>query len=404
MTPQPSIVLVSASITRGGIAAAAIREWRRIAASPYLMLLLVVFPIASGALMVHIFGSGAARDVPITVVDLDRSPLSRQLISAIDVTGGVRVASVESDPDEARRTVMNGGQYGLVSIPPNFERDVARGAAPVVTGFYNAQYLLPASLMRSALASSTAALSGRVELGRRLAAREPRAAALARVEPVTLDVHTLFNPHLNYITYLATALLPALLQIFIVTMTVHAFGSELRDRAAGEWLATAGGSAWRAAAGKAAVYMVHFTALAFLMLGALYVRAGVPFRGSLPVVAFATVLFVAAYVALGFAFAAAAGDLRLATSIAAFYTAPAFAFAGVTFPVEAMPTAGQAWAGLLPLTHYLRILVQQGMRGAPPAVSWPGLGALAAFALAPWPFLLWRMGRLARAASQERPR
>jgi hypothetical protein len=69
--------------------------------------------------------------------------------------------------------------------------------------------------------------------------------------------------------------------------------------------------------------------------------------------------------------------------------------------VEAMPTAGQAWASLLPLTHYLRILMQQGMRGAPLAVSLPGLGALAAFALAPWPLLLWRMSRLARAASRE---
>ena len=401
MRPQPSIGVVSAGSSRGGAAAAAVREWRRIAVSPYLMLMLVVFPLASGALMIRIFGSGAARDLPITVVDLDRSALSRELISAIDATGGVRVASVESDPDEARRTVMNGGQYGLVSIPPDFERDVARGAAPVVTGFYNAQYLLPASLMRSALASSTAALSGRVELGHRLAAREPRTAALARVEPVTLDVHTLFNPHLNYVTYLATALLPAMLQIFIVTMTVHAFGAELRDRTAGEWLATAGGSAWRAVAGKAAPYLVHFTALAFLMLGALYVRADVPFRGSLPAVACATVLFVAAYVAMGFAFIAAAGDLRLATSIAAFYSAPAFAFAGVTFPVEAMPAASQAWASLLPLTHYLRSLVQQGMRGAPLAVSLPGLGALAAFALAPWPLLLWRMSRLARAASQE---
>ena len=136
------------------------------------------------------------------------------------------------------------------------------------------------------------------------------------------------------------------------------------------------------------------------MLAVLYVRLDVPYRGSLPVLAVATLLFVAAYVAMGFAFIAAAGDLRFATSIAAFYCAPAFAFAGVTFPAEAMPVAGQAWGSLLPVTHYLRVLVQQGMRGAPLAVSWPGLVALAAFALVPWPFLLWRMTRLSRAAAE----
>jgi ABC-2 type transport system permease protein len=267
--------------------------------------------------------------------------------------------------------------------------------------FYNAQYLLPASLMRSALAASAASLSGRIELGRRLAAGEPHATAVARIEPITLDVHTLFNPHLNYLTYLASAVLPALLQVFIVTMTVHAFGSELRDRTSGEWLDAAGGRAWRAVAGKAAPYLVHFTALAFIMLGALYVRADIPFRGHWPAVAWATVLFVAAYVAMGFAFVAAAGDLRLATSVAAFYCAPAFAFAGVTFPAEAMPAAGQAWASLLPLTHYLRVLAQQGTRGAPLAVSWHGITVLAVFAAGPWPLLFWRMKKLARAAARE---
>jgi ABC-2 type transport system permease protein len=269
-----------------------------------------------------------------------------------------------------------------------------------VTAFYNAQYLLPASLLKSALVASTATMSGRIELGRRMAARESRTAALAHVEPIVLDVHTLFNPQINYLTYLVAALLPTLLQIFIMTMTVHAFGSELRDRTAADWLSAAGGRAWRAVAGKTVPYIVHFTALAFLMLSVIYVRLDVPYRGSLPVLAIATLLFVVAYVAMGFAFIAAAGDLRFATSIAAFYCAPAFAFAGVTFPAEAMPVAGQAWGSLLPVTHYLRVLVQQGMRDAPLVVSWPGLGALAAFSLAPWPLMVWRMARLARASAK----
>jgi ABC-2 type transport system permease protein len=391
---------MSAGIGRSGIVAVAAREWRRITSSPYLMLMLVVFPLATGALVFTIFGSGVARDLPVAVVDLDRSALSRQFVRTIDATGGVRVAATASGEDDARRAVVRGEQYGLVSIPPHFERDVARGDAPVVTAFYNAQYLLPASQFRSALASSAAMFSARIEIGRRLAAGELRTAALAHVEPVILDVHTLFNPQLNYLTYIVASLLPALLQIFIVTMTVHAFGAELRDGTAGAWLAAAGGSAWRAVAGKAAPYLVHFTALGLLMLGALYTGMDVPFRGSLPTVAWATVLFVAAYVAMGFAFIAAAGDLRLGTSIAAFYCAPAFAFAGVTFPTEAMPVAGQAWGSLLPVTHYLRVLVQQGMRHAPLAVSWHSLGVLAAFAAIPWPFVVWRVSRLTRAASR----
>ena len=204
---------------RTGFFAVFFREWRRIARSPLVMAMLVGFPLAGGALFVAIFGAGAARDLPVAVVDLDSSLLSRDFVRMIDASAGVRVASSGSDLDAAERQVLRGEVYGVISIPARFERDAARGSAPVVTAFYNAQYLLPASQIKSALAASAATLSARLELGRRMAAGELRAAAAARVEPITLDVHPLFNPALNYVTYLLTALLPALLQIIIVTAT-----------------------------------------------------------------------------------------------------------------------------------------------------------------------------------------
>jgi len=383
---------------RTGLVAVAVREWRRIVQSPYLMLMLVVFPVASGALMAALFGTGVARDIPVVVVDEDQSALSRTFIRMVDASAGVRVASSAPDMRAAERCVLRGDAYGVVLVPAHFERNVARGTAPAVTAFYNAQFVLPASQIKNSLAAAAATLSARVEVGTRTAQELPAAAA-EHVEPVVLDPHTLFNEPLSYVTYLVTALLPALLQIFIVVMVVHAFGSEFRDGTAGEWFAAAGGRAWRAIGGKAVPYAVHFTALAFLMLGLLYGRLGVPFRGDFAAVGWATVAFVLAYVAMGFAFIAVTGDLRIGSSLAAFYCAPAFAFAGVTFPVEGMPIIGQAWGSLLPVTYYLRILVEQGMRGAPLAASWHPFVVLAAFAVAPWPFVAWRMIRRARRAS-----
>jgi ABC-2 type transport system permease protein len=389
---------------RTGFLAVVIREWRRIVRSPFQMTMLVGFPLLGGWLIVSIFGTGVARDLPIAVVDRDDSPLSREFARMLNATGGVRISWAGPDMDAAERLVLRGEVYGVVSIPPHFERDAARGSAPVVTAFYNAQYVLPASQIRSAAASATAALSARIEVRQRGAARELPPAAIAHVEPITLEVHTLFNPSLNYVTYLVSALLPALLQIFIATVTVHAYGAELRDGTAGEWLAAAGGRALPAIAGKAVPYVAHFTALGFLMLGVLYGWLGVPFQGSFAAAGWATGLFAASYVAMGFAFVAATGELRLGTSLAAFYCAPAFAFAGVTFPVEGMPVVGQAWSSLLPVTHYLRILVQQGMRGAPLGVSWHPVLVLAVFCVAPWFFLGWRMARLARAPREGRDR
>ena len=380
--------------THAGVLAVMRREVRNWVRSPLMLLLLIVFPTASAALVLATFNGGAARNTPVAVVDQDQSARSRELVRMIDAAGGTRVLGVVSDVDAGRRRVMDGEAYGVVVIPAHFERDVVRGAAPAVSAFYNAQFLLPASLLRTALVSTTATLSAQVETRRRMASGEPTAAAVRHVEPVRLDLHTIANTELNYVTYLVVALLPTLLQIFIVTVVVQAFAGELRDATVESWMQAAGGSVWRAIAGKALPYAVHFTALGLGSLALVYGQMGVPFRGSLAAVAWATAAFACAYVAMGFACAAATGNLRIGTSAAAFYCAPAFAFVGVTFPVEAMPVLGQAWSSLLPVSHYLRILVQQGLRAAPLSASWHPFLVLAAFATLPWPLLTWRMARL----------
>ena len=86
-------------------------------------------------------------------------------------------------------------------------------------------------------------------------------------------------------------------------------------------------------------------------------------------------------------------------SAAAFLSGPAFAFSGITFPVAAMPLAAQTWSALIPLTHYLRVMVDQAMRGAPLAVSSLPLAALAAFVLL---LPVASLGRLRRVATDER--
>jgi ABC-2 type transport system permease protein len=211
-----------------------------------------------------------------------------------------------------------------------------------------------------------------------------------------MDTHTLFNPQLNYVYYLAAALLPALLQIFIMVGTVHVLGVELKEGTAGDWMAAAGDSAWRAVAGKLLPYVAHFAILALVMLVTLFRWMAIPMNGSMPVLLAATVFFVLAYQAVALIVVAWTANLRFATSIAALYSAPAFAFVGITFPTIGMPVAGRVWGEILPLTHYLRVLVDQAIRGSAPVFSMPSVGALLVFVGVACTTAVWRMGAVAR--------
>ncbi|HEY3382805.1 MAG TPA: ABC transporter permease [Vicinamibacterales bacterium] len=380
----------------GGVFRVTKREFGRIFASWYYLILLVVLPIASFAILWTIFGDGVPRDLPLAVVDQDHSALSRQLTRMVDATPSLSVAVQVPDLEAARSLILRNKVYGFIVIPSDMERDVRRGEAPAVVAYYNAQLLLPASLIRRDLRMAVGTLSAVAELKVREAHGEPPRAAMAHLEPIRLDYHTLFNPQLSYLYYLVAALLPTMLQIFVTVGTVHALGVELKEGTAGAWMEAAGGSAWRAVVGKLLPYTAHFSVLSLFMLVVLFRYMGVPMRGSMQVIVAGTLLFVLAYQAVALLVVAWIANLRFATSVAAFYCTPAFAFVGITFPTMAMPVLGRVWGAVLPLTHYLKILVDQAMRGTAPANSMASLGALLVFVCVAPLISVWRMGEVAR--------
>jgi ABC-2 type transport system permease protein len=364
---------------------------RRIAKRPLEPLLLVVLPAVSLAFTWAIFSAGLPRDLPVAIVDQDHSRLSRQLARMIDATPTIHVTERPADPKAAEELVLAGRVYAYVVLPPGLERDAKRGQSEPVVAYTNAQLLVPASLVRRDLLAATSTLSAGVKMRRLRAGGETDASARARVEPVRADVHTLFNPQLNYVSYVVAALFPTLLHVFVLLAAVNSVGSELREGTAREWLEAARGSTARALAGKLLPSTLSFLVVASTAMAVLFGVAGVPMRGSLALLLLGTLLFVLAYQAVGVLLVALLANLRFATSVAAFLASPAFAYAGITFPMMGMPPFARFWGHLLPLTHYLKLLVDQSMKGAPAAVSAPSLLALAAFvALAPlaaWPRL-----------------
>jgi ABC-2 type transport system permease protein len=366
---------------------------RRITTRPLEPLLLVVLPVAALGFTWAIFSAGLPRELPVAVVDQDHSRLSRQLVRMIDATPTVRVSERPADPKEAEDLVLAGRVYAFVLVPEGLEREVKRGRAQPVVAYTNAQLLVPASLVRRDLLAATSTLSAGVKLRRLRAAGETDASARVRLEPVRADTHALFNPQLNYVSTIFVALFPTLLHVFVLLAAVNSVGSELREGTAGEWLETARGSVPRALAGKLLPSTGAFLAVAGGAMAVLFGLAGVPMRGSLPLVLLGTLLFVLAYQAIGVLIVALTANLRFATSVAAFLASPAFAYAGITFPTIGMPAFARFWGALLPLTHYLKLLVDQSMKGAPASVSFPALLALLAFVVLV-PILAWPRLRL----------
>ena len=69
------------------------------------------------------------RDMPVAVIDQDGSTLSRELVRRIDAADTVAVSRYAADMTAAREMFLKREVFGIVMVPPRFERDLLAGRA-----------------------------------------------------------------------------------------------------------------------------------------------------------------------------------------------------------------------------------------------------------------------------------
>ncbi|WP_338681752.1 ABC transporter permease [Janthinobacterium sp. TB1-E2] len=341
------------------------REWRRLRGDFWDFGMLSWIPVVLCGMLWLVFSAGIARDLPIVVIDNDNSTLSRQLTRWLDASPGIKVAAKVASSDEALHRLRERTAFGYLLIPNDFEQKLLGGRQATVQWLYNAQFSSHAGALLRDVRTVSTTLSAGIEMTARAKKGMSGVQAAAQFEPIRTTLNSLYNENISYEAFLTLALMPAMLQIFIVVAVVTSIGRELRDGTAPQWLASASGSWLRAIGAKLLFPLIAYCVLALLYLLFFSLARGWAVAGSLPALLLSMLLLVLAYCGLATLLIAATLSLRLALSGAAFITAPAFAFAGQAFPLMAMPAPARAWAEALPLTHYLQLQTKYWLAGAP---------------------------------------
>src|SRR5882757_10558562 len=132
----------------------------------FLLAFVTIVPICLMAVLISVFSAGLATRLPIAVLDLDGSDLSRSIIRMVDATPDTAVAVRAGELAEGRGMILSGKVHGLLMLPQNLERDVFAGRRPEVVFFYNTQTLTIGNLTLRGInaAVPTAAMGIRLSL------------------------------------------------------------------------------------------------------------------------------------------------------------------------------------------------------------------------------------------------
>jgi len=337
-------------------------EMQSIKNSYYKLFLLTIFPIMSFALIIAIFYSGVVRDMPLVVVDNDKSRLSRQLLFNIDSSSTMKIAYNTNSLKEAMALVRSAKAYGIIIIPPLFLKDTLNQKQPHVTAMLNTQYILIGKILTSALTSTLMQSSAQVEYVKELSILGNPKASLNAVVPIGLQVTPFFNTYQNYFLFLVSALLPSIWQIFIVVATLVAFGSMFKEKREKEFFIDK--YIEMRIIGMLLPYTLNYMIIGILYLFYIYGTLGWVFEGSFAIIIFGMFLTTVAYQGIALLFFVTGFDYARSLSLGAVYTAPAFAFLGVTFPIYNMNAFALFWRDILPISHYVELQISQANYGA----------------------------------------
>ena len=358
-----------------GLALVARREIRFFRRDHGGLFLLLAIPLIGFAILAWTFSSAVVRGLDVVVVDADRSASSETVVQFLAAAPNLSVTARGDSLTIATQAIRSGEAIAAVYIPPSFEHDLLAGRRPQIVAFYNSQYFTPGNISAKGLRDAIGAATRQLALVGKAPA-QPIGAG-----PLVVEEYVVTNPATNYAAFLLRAVMPTVLHVVIAIATGYAVGSELSRRNRRTWLRCAGGSAAVALAGKLLPLLAVF--FAFLGINALILDAGfnLSFRGNVPMIVVAGLLFIVAYQSIGTILQLLTRNLATGLSLTAIVTSPAFGFAGVGLPVLAMGAFPRIWGSLLPLRWYLRVLVDQASRGAPVRASAVPFAVLALMAI-----------------------
>jgi len=103
-------------------------EWRRLWCDPWLRALSSWIPLLLLVWVAALFNGGLVRDLPVGLVDLDHSPLSRGLARTLDRSASMQVAAEYTSLADGAQALRNGAIYGLVLCPGSWKSRYGRAA------------------------------------------------------------------------------------------------------------------------------------------------------------------------------------------------------------------------------------------------------------------------------------
>lgn len=366
------------------------RGFVQIVRRPMYALMMLIMPVAGALFLLSLMSEGAIRQVPVGIVDLDQSSMSRQLGRTLKSFPQVNVSRDYKDFSSARAAVQRGEIMGFYLIPPELEDRALGGRQPVVSYYVNYAYIAAASMQFKGFKTiSLLANGGIAQVALRKVGLRPEAIS-ATLQPYVAHTYSPGNPWLNYNYYLCLSFVPCLFALFVLLVTAFSLGTELKNGLCRQWLKVAGDNMVLALTGKLLPQTVVFTAVGWFIQWLMYCVYHLPLNCSPWHMLLAMPLFVMANQGFAVTLFCITPNFRYGSTLCSLLGMLSFSFCAFSLPEEAMYPWVQSLGYTVPVKYYFLLSIDQALNGISLYYSRVYYAMLGLFILLPL-LLTWRL-------------
>ena len=308
---------------------------------------------------------GLPLKVPVGMVDLDHSSLSRKVGRSLSASELIDISSDLEDFHSAMEKVRSGEIYGFFLIPRDFQKKAIGGSTPTLSFYSNMAIFVPGSLSYKGFKTIAVTTSGGIVKTTLVGAGADETTAGSLIQPMVIRTHPLNNPWTNYAIYLCQSFIPCLLALIVLLVTVFSICQEHKTGSSVEWLREAGGNMAMALLGKLLPQTLIFTAVGVALQSVMFGYLHFPLNNHPLHMILAMFLLVAACQGFAVFITEMLPNLRIALSVMSLTGILCFSIAGFSFPVEKMYGGVAIFSYLVPIRYYFLIYIDQALNGIP---------------------------------------
>lgn len=359
------------------------REIALLLSNKTIFIFAVILPFISLLFFNGLLKNGVARDLPIAVIDLDNSAISRNVISQLDATPELWIYQTIVNQQKGESLIRQGKIYGLVTIPKNFEADLKSGKQATIVNQYNSNVLLSGGLEFKTFSKVIGTISAKIFIQNQLLKGVSMQQAIVNYQPVKLNNHVLSNPYTNYSYYLNSGFLAYFLQIIIILTTIYCFGNDLKYNKGNQLLRISNGKLNPIVIGKILPFTIWFFFVGLIMYYSMFVWQDFPLNGSKIALLIGLFLLIVSSQSFALFFLSISNSFSEALTYGSGFAAVSLSFSGITFPIFSMDKILQWISQIFPFTHFFELFIEQSQQGFPVYYSFKSIIILIILCLLP---------------------